>query len=413
MSNEIKNNKDKKFNIKDFLSKTKKKTILIKNKFLVWLGGIIGTGKDTKATWRKIRPWTIYIISTLLIITVFASSISFVFNYLFGAYDKKNPSPVLFTVNEGASMSSVASKLEDAGLIRSSMGIKLLADFTSVSSKIQNGEYVLDRTMSVQDILDIITRSTTSAKVVSVTLVEGMTIEDFAEQLKTGGVISSTDSFIQECKNLKNYTDYYFVPPLQSNGNLKYGLEGYLFPDTYEFYADSSNDVVIKKLLSRLNSLYTVQLTEKADSMGLSMHQVITLASIIEKEGRGEDFAKISAVFHNRLKKGMKLESDVTVQYALGIKKLVLTADQLKVDSPYNTYVVSGIPAGPICNPGIDAIKAVLYPDQEILKGNYLYFTLTDPYTGEVKYSKTYEEHVKIKNQYQPVWDAYDKAQGR
>jgi UPF0755 protein len=404
---------NKKIDIKVIWAKTKKKTAQIKDKTLLWIGGIIGTGKNKKETWRKIRPWTIYIISAILIITVFATAISVTLNHFFGAYDKRDKTPILFTISEGASMSSVASKLEDAGLIKSSMGIKLLADFTSVSSKIQNGEYVLDKTMSVQDILDIITRSTTSARVVSVTLVEGMTVADFAETLKAGGVISSVDSFLAECKNAKNYSDYYFVPALIDNGNLKYSFEGYLFPDTYEFYADSSNDVVIKKLLSRLNSLYTVQLTEKAESMGLTMHQVITLASIIEKEGRGEDFSKISAVFHNRLKKGMKLESDVTVQYALGIKKLVLTADQLRTDSPYNTYVVSGIPAGPICNPGIDAIKAVLYPNQEILDGNYLYFTLTDPYTGEVKYSKTYEEHVKIKNQYQPVWDAYDKEQGR
>lgn len=383
-----------------------------KRNALLWIGNIIGTGRNTKKTWQKIRPWTIYLISAVLVITVFASAISITLNNLFGPYNKRDKTPVLFTINEGASMSYVAQKLEDAQLIKSSLGIKLLADITSVSSKIQNGEYVLDRTMSVQDILDVITKSSASAKVVSVTLVEGMTVTDFAEQLKTAGVISSVDSFLNECKNAKAYSDYYFVKPLYDNGNLRYNLEGYLFPDTYEFYADSSNDVVIKRLLSRLNTIYTVKYTERADELGLSMHQVMTLASIIEKEGRGEDFKKISAVFHNRIKKGMKLESDVTVQYALGIKKLVLTSDQLKTDSPYNTYVVSGIPAGPICNPGKDAIEAVLYPDSEILNGGYLYFTLTDPYTGEVAYSKTYEEHVKIKNQYQSVWQAYDKAQG-
>lgn len=402
----------------DFIEKIKNTNFVelyktAKKKTLLWIGNLIGTGRDTKQTWKVIRPWTIYIISSLLVITVFASAISITLNGFFGAVNKRDKTPVLFTINEGASMSYVASKLEDEGLIKSSMGIKLLADFTSVSSKIQNGEYVLDRTMTVQEILDVITRSTASARVVSVTLTEGMTVEDFAELLKTAGVISSTESFINECRNARNYADYYFVKPLYDIGNLRYSLEGYLFPDTYEFYADSSDDVVVKKLLSRLNTIYTAQYTERADSLGLTMHQVITLASIIEKEGRGEDFKKISAVFHNRIAKGMRLESDVTVQYALGIKKLVLTSDQLKTNSPYNTYVVSGIPAGPICNPGKDAINAVLYPDESILKGNYLYFTLTDPYTGEVKYSKTYEEHVKIKNQYQPVWDAYDKAQGR
>lgn len=392
-------------NIVNFFKNAKRNTLL-------WFGNLLGTGKNTKKTWQILRPWSIYVISAVLVITVFTCSISAVISGLFGPYNKRDKTPVLFSISEGASMSYVASKLEDEKLIKSSMGIKLLADFTSVSSKIQSGEYVLDRTMSAQDILDIITKSKASAKVVSVTLVEGMTVEDFAEQLKTAGVISSVDSFLSECRNAKTYSDYYFVKPLYEMGNLRYNLEGYLFPDTYEFYADSSNDVVIKKLLTRLNNVYTTKYTERANELNLTMHQVMTIASIVEKEGRGEDFKKISAVFHNRIKKGMKFESDVTVQYALGIKKLVLTSEQLKTQSPYNTYVVSGIPAGPICNPGKDAIEAVLYPDDTILKGNYLYFTLTDPYTGEVAYSKTYEEHVKIKNQYQPVWQAYDKAQG-
>ncbi|MBR2861034.1 MAG: endolytic transglycosylase MltG [Clostridia bacterium] len=383
-----------------------------KRKTLLFIGSYVGTGRDTKATWQKIRPWTIYIISSLLVIVVFASAISITLNAFFGAPSKRDDSPVLFTIKSGASMSSVANNLEKEGLINSSFGIKLLADFTSVSSRIQSGEYVLDKTMTAQEILDVITKPTASARVVTVTLVEGTTVEDFAQTLVASGVISNKDSFLAACKNAKNFSDYYFVPPLYDMGNLRYSLEGYLFPDTYEFYVSSSNETVIKKLLSRLNNVYTAQYTERAEELGLSMHQVLTLASIIEKEGRGSDFAKISAVFHNRIKKGMRLESDVTVQYALGVKRLVLTSEELKVDSPYNTYKVAGIPAGPICNPGKDAIYAALNPDKTVLNENYLYFTLTDPYTGEVAYSKTYEEHVQIKNKYQPIWQAYDKAQG-
>ncbi len=388
--------KKKKFNIIESYKKYKKKR----------------DSRPPNKVWRILRPITIYLISTVLVVTVFAYGINAILYKFFGAVDKNDDSPVLFTIGEGASLSSVATKLEDAGLINSSFGIKLLADFTSVSSKIKNGEYILDRTMTVQEILDIITRSTASTGVIKVTLVEGMTVKDFAEILKNAGVISSDDSFLKECEEPTKYSQYYFVSPVCEMDNLKYGLEGYLFPDTYEFFVNSSNEEVIKKLLNRMNTIYTTAYTERADELGLTMHEVITLASIVEKEGRGEDFNKIAAVFHNRIKKGMRLESDVTVQYALGIKKLVLTTEQLRVDSPYNTYVVSGIPAGPICNPSRDAIKAVLYPNEEILNGNYLYFTLTDPYTGEVKYSKTYEEHISIKNQYKDAWEAYDKAQG-
>lgn len=387
---------DKKFNIFQAYKNYKKKR----------------DSREPNKLWAFFRPITIFLISTVLVVSVFAYAINSALYMFLGPVDKNDNSPVLFTIGEGASLSSVASKLEDMGLINSSFGIKLLADFTSVSSKIKNGEYVLSRTMSVQEILDSITRSTSSASVIKVTLVEGKTVEDFAEILKTSGVISSADTFLKDCKDPEKYSDYYFVSPLSNMDKLKYGLEGYLFPDTYEFFINDSNDAVIKKLLNRMNSVYNTTYTERADAMGLTMHEVITLASIIEKEGRGEDFNKISAVFHNRIKRGMRLESDVTVQYALGVKKLVLSSEQLKVNSPYNTYVVSGIPVGPICNPSKEAIKAVLYPDENILNGGYLYFTLTDPYTGEVKYSKTYKEHIALKNQYKDAWEAYDKAQG-
>lgn len=367
------------------------------------------TRKQSKI-WMIIRPISIYLISAVLVVTVFTFGIYAVLNNFFGAVDKNDKSPVLFFIDEGASLSSVATNLEDAGLINSSFGMKLLADFTSVSSKIKNGEYVLDRTMTVQQILDIITRSTSSSGVIKVTLVEGMTLNDFAEILKNAGVISSEESFLQECKEPTKYSNYYFVAPVCEMDNLKYGLEGYLFPDTYEFFVNSSNDEVIKKLLNRMNTIYTTAYTERADELGLTMHQVITLASIVEKEGRGEDFSKLAAVLYNRIDKNMRLEADSTVQYAIGIKKLLFSSEELKTDSPYNTYVVKGIPAGPICNPSKEAIKAVLYPNEEILKGNYLYFALTDPYTGEVKYSKTYEEHLAIKNQYKDAWEAYDNA---
>ncbi len=392
----MKEKKDKKFNIFQAYKNYKKKR----------------DSHEPNKVWAFFRPITIFLISSILVVSVFAYGINSVLYSFFGAVDKNDNSPVLFTIGEGASLSSVATKLEDMGLINSSFGIKLLADFTSVSSKIKNGEYVLDRTMSVQEILDSITRSSSSASVIKVTLVEGKTVKDFAETLKTAGVISSDESFLKDCKDADKFSDYYFVSPLNGNNDLKYVLEGYLFPDTYEFFINDSNDAVIKKLLNRMNTVYNTTYTERADSLGFTMHEVITLASIVEKEGRGEDFSKISAVFHNRINRGMRLESDVTVQYALGVKKLVLSSEQLKVNSPYNTYIVSGIPVGPICNPSKEAIKAVLYPDEEILNGGYLYFTLTDPYTGEVRYSKTYKEHISLKNQYKDSWEAYDKAQG-
>lgn len=385
----------------------------IKTGILLWFGKILGTGKNTEKTWRKMRPWTIYIISFLLVITVFAVGISTVLHKMFGPADKHDSSPVLFTVNSGASLSSVASSLKERGLIKTSFGIKLLADFTSVSSKIQSGEYVLDRTMSAQDILDTITKPTASSKIISVTIIEGMRLETIADTLQATGVIESADEFLQLCNDVDAFPDYEFLQPLKEKTGLKYLMEGYLFPDTYQFYADTDPKVCINRMLARMNTIYSDEYKKQAEKMGMSMHDVLTLASIAEKEGRDGDFDKISAVIHNRLTKGMKLESDVTVQYALNISKLNLDSTQLAVDSPYNTYLVTGLPAGPICSPSKKAIEAALFPNEEVVKGGYLYFLLTDPYTGEVAYSKTYEEHLRLKNKYKALWDAYDREHSK
>lgn len=141
----------------------------------------------------------------------------------------------------------------------------------------------------------------------------------------------------------------------------------------------------------------------------MTTDQVITLASMIEQEAKNDDFTKVSAVFHNRLKEGMRLESCATVQYIQGISNLVLTDEEMAVESPYNTYKYTGLPKGPICNPGLASIKAALYPDETLTAENYLFFCLTDPEVGSLAFSKTLEEHNALKAQWQPVWLEYDK----
>ncbi|MGI5885436.1 MAG: endolytic transglycosylase MltG, partial [Candidatus Spyradocola sp.] len=183
-----------------------------------------------------------------------------------------------------------------------------------------------------------------------------------------------------------------------------------LYPDTYEIYVDSSEETVIGKMLDRMNVIYGVAYRTRAEELGMDMDEVITLASMIEKEGKADTFDKVSAVFHNRLDQGMALGSDVTVQYALGVRRLVLTQEELAVDSAYNTYVHTGLPVGAICNPGNAAIEAALYPDSDYVEEGYLYFVLTDPETGELAFTKTLEEHDAIVEQYRPLWEAYDQA---
>jgi UPF0755 protein len=137
-----------------------------------------------------------------------------------------------------------------------------------------------------------------------------------------------------------------------------------------------------------------------------------TLASIIEKEAKREDFARVSAVFHNRLKRGMTLDSDATVKYVTGSRKMALNSDDIRSDSPYNTYHANGLPPGPICNPSMDAVTAALYPDETFLSEGYLYFCSTDPNSGELHFSKSLEEHEAAVSLYRPLWEAYDRERG-
>lgn len=186
-------------------------------------------------------------------------------------------------------------------------------------------------------------------------------------------------------------------------------LEGYLAPDTYEVYTDASIDDIIKKLLSQTEAVYKEPLHQRADEMKITMDQVITLASLIEKEAKTADFAKVSAVFLGRLNQGMPLGSDVTIKYVSGTSRMALTREDLSLQSPFNTYQVKGLPPGPVCSPSAAAILAALYPDEQFMAEGFLYFCSKDPGTGELHFSKTLAEHEYAVSIYAPLWEAYDK----
>lgn len=369
-------------------------------------------GTSLNQTWKTFRPVSIVLASALITIIIISCTVGAVNNAFFAPVDSRNDEPVLLVVGSGSSMAAVANKLQKLGLINSKWGIKLLADFTNRSGKVKAGEYVLDRTMSAEEILDLLTQPSPVKLTASVTIIEGMKLEDIAKLLAEKGVITNIDSFITACNTATGLEGYDFMSDLQARQGTRYLLEGYLYPNTYDFYLGSSNAVVINKLLSEFDQVYAgiyKEYKDKADARGLTMNQVITLASIVQSESLQKDFAKVASVFYNRLDTNMVLGSDVCVQYALNKKQLVLSSEDLKVDSPYNMHINKGLPPGPICAPGKAAIKAVLDPDQSVIDGKYLYFTLTDPATGELAFSKTYEEHKAVVDKWRPVWEEYDK----
>ena len=229
------------------------------------------------------------------------------------------------------------------------------------------------------------------------------------------GVLENADKLLAICKDGKAFQDYYYVKDVLVTGQpekRKYVLEGYLAPNTYEVYVSATEEEIVKKLLSQTETVFTEENQARAEELGLNMDQVLTLASLIEKEAKASDFTKVSAVFHNRLKENMKLESDVTVHYITGVRKMSLSDSDLNTDSPYNTYRVTGLPLGPICNPSADAIRAALYPDESMVNEKYLFFCAKEPESGELYFSKTLDQHRRAVEIYAPYWKKYDEERG-
>ena len=320
-----------------------------------------------------------------------------------------------FSVESGNSLTRVANNLEEQGLIKNRTFFKYYCDFAGLGQKIQAGDYLIKKSMDVFEIADLLTTGDGNPITTDITIIPGTTVEVIAESLKEKGIFDDTAEFLNICKTGEGVTDYYFIDEELKTENVesrRYLLEGYLAPNTYEIYTDASALDIIKKLLSQTDKVFTAEWQARAEEIDMTMDQVLTLASMIEKEAKKADFAKVSAVFHNRLDQGMMLQSDPTVHYVTGERRMALRQSDLAVDSPYNTYKVSGLPVGPICNPSPEAINAALYPDESYVAEKYLYFCSKDPSTGELHFSRTLEEHERAVAIYAPLWKAYDEERG-
>ena len=332
-----------------------------------------------------------------------------------GPVDEGDDSEVFFAIESGQSLTRVANNLEEAGLIHSKSVFKYYCDFAGMGQKLQIGQYSLRRSMSMAEIADQLTTGDGNPIVRNITLIPGENVEEFAAKLVKNGVLESSETFLQKCRTGTDFRDYYYIDDVLNGGTAgqrKYVLEGDLAPDTYEVYVTASEEDIIRKLLSQTEAVFPAEIQERAAELKLSMDQTLTLASLIEKEAGAGDFTKVSAVFHNRLKMGMRLQSDVTIHYITGVRKMALDDGDLKVNSPYNTYAASGLPGGPVCNPSAAAIRAALYPDEIFLAENYLYFCAKNPESGELYFSRTLAEHEQAVAIYAPLWKQYDQSRG-
>ncbi len=374
--------------------------------------------------WKIIRPILIFGASAIIVLGIFVNVWFALYDNFLKPVNPDDQSTVTFKINQGDYVSTIGNHLVEQGLLRNKGIFKYMVMFKGVTSEIQYGTYQLSPSMNVSEIIDILSSGTSSVER-SITIIPGWTVEDIANYFYTIGAIEDKAEFLALCNDQEKFASvsHQVAQAIEAGttSGRKYLLEGYLAPDTYRVFTTASAESLIKTLLSQtelvMDDLYASIEANEAVAEGsfvstLTQDQTIILASMIEKEaGTADDYGRVSAVFHNRLALGMRLESDPTVKYVTGSTDFILPSDELNLDSAYNTYVISGLPIGPICNPSKAAIEAALHPNQEYINEGYLYFCSKDPSSGELQFSRTLEEHEAAVAQYRPLWEAYDAEQ--
>lgn len=292
-------------------------------------------------------------------------------------------------VEQGDSLATAARKLREQQAIRSDRLFVLWARLRGLDKRIQHGLYRIEPREAPNEILERLV--TGKGVFYTVTIPEGLTVRDIADLLARME-IADRDKFLAEAANPEL---------LQRVGLQERSVEGYLFPSTYNFVPQTPEREIILTMVDHFRKVAQPLLAQRDDSLALSPHEIITLASMIEKEtGIESERPLVSAVFHNRLKRQMPMQSDPTVIYGLQNFDGNLTRKDLRHPSPYNTYRIAALPPGPICNPGLASIQAALNPADV----SYLYFVSRND--GTHVFSDTLEQHNKAVQRYQPVKQA-------
>ena len=367
--------------------------------------------------WKVVRVPIIIVACVFIVSFIMRTAASKFYTDYVQPVDPHDPSPIIVEIPQGSGASTIAKILYECGgsgekgVISHKAVFKIYVDFIGKANRLQAGTYVLSRNMTIPEIVDTLCKGMPPRETITFTVSEGLTIEAMAEKLVKAGILETPDRFLSLCVTGEAFADKFpFLAeiPEDAAGARPYALEGFLFPDTYEIYADSDEEAIIEKMLARFDLIFGKEFTERAKQLDMTMYEVVTLASMIEKEAKSFDFLGVSAVFHNRLKKDMPLGSDASLEYILKTGSLHLTEEQLATDSPYNTYLNKGLPLGPVSNPGNAGFEAaLLLPKDEaqaLIAENYLYFCLMDPESGKLIFAKTLQEHQKNVAKYSPLW---------
>ena len=361
---------------------------------------------DTKRDIRKketsiIKKIMRYFMIALLLIVIIGGF--FTWNYIKSEtqpVDTAQTELVSFEIEQGASVKEVSKALEKEGIIRNSKLFNFYLKFKNVSG-FKSGLYHVSKSMTLDEIIAELSGAgkDKDQNATKVLIREGEQLTDIAKEVEKSTKYSAEDFMAKvQDEDFLRYLVQKFPKLLTQSYNgyqVKYVLEGYLYPATYDMNDSKTLQMLITEMVAKTDEVMS-KYYDKILESDYTLQETMALASLIEKEGtKLEDRKKISSVFHNRIKENMKLQTDVSVQYALGEHKESLSLADLEVDSPYNLYLNYGVGPGPYNSPSEDAIVAALEPANT----DYLYF-LADIHTKEIYYAKTYEEHLELKAKY-------------
>ena len=287
-------------------------------------------------------------------------------------------------IEKGQTGTEIADMLFERGLIRSTQGFKLWLYLSGTNDKLQTGHYQIPNKVTVRELISLLQEGHVES--IRITIPEGYTVGDIAIVLEKNQIMKAKD-FLAEAKT---YVPY---PYMKGTKPATYPVEGFLFPSTYEIPVGATPRDVIQMMADEMNRYLTPAVKKQIQAQHMSIHDFVTLASIVERESLFDaDRPTIAGVFKKRLAHGIPLQSDATISYVLGYAKENVTIGDTQLQSPYNTYVSKGLPPGPISNPGKKSLDAVLYSENT----DYLYFVADKE--GHNHFSKTYEEHLAAVN---------------
>ncbi len=317
----------------------------------------------------------------ILILVAGAAGGTFIYNQINSPHAPE--APVTLAIEPGSSLGLVARRLEQQGVITSSLSLRLLARLSNQGGHIQAGHYSFSEPATPQQVFQRLLAGDTIK--VRLTIPEGFTLVQIVERIAEAG-------YGDKQQMLQLAYEKEFLKELKIPGD---SLEGYLFPDTYVFTEGTTEKALLKMMVDLCRQHLTDDLLAAGKTYNLNAHQLVTLASIIEKEtGVVEEMPLISSVFHNRLKRGIPLQTDPTVIYGIKDYDGNITRKHLQTPTPYNTYLMRGLPPGPIASPGKAALEAAAHPAQT----KYLYFVASG--NGGHHFSKTLVEHNRAVREY-------------